>query len=99
VPLRLHPRLIELGRAASDATATDLRGRDASAAYRARRARWPAIALGAVDDDGIVAHRRMPEDEPGTVDLAAMEAALELCLDLATALDADLAQRAHERQD
>jgi hypothetical protein len=97
VPLRLHPRLIELGRAASDATATDLRGRDASAAYRARRARWPAIALGAVDDDGIVPHRRMPDDEPGTVDLATMEATLELCLDLATALDADLAQRAHER--
>lgn len=99
VPLRLHPRLIELGRAASGDTATDLRGRDASAAFRARRARWPAIALGAMDDDGIVPHRRMPDDEPGTIDVGAMEATLEVCLALATALDADLAERAHERQD
>jgi hypothetical protein len=41
----------------------------------------------------------MPGDEPGTVDVAAMEATLELCLTLATALDADLAKRAHERED
>jgi hypothetical protein len=51
-----------------------------------------------VDDDGIVPHRRMPDDEPDTVDLAAMESTLERCLALVTALDADLAQRGHERQ-
>jgi hypothetical protein len=99
VPLRLHPRLIELACAASNATAAELRGRDASAAYRARRMRWPAIALGAVNDHGIAPRRRMPDDEPDTVDVAAMEAILELCLALATALDADLAKRAHERED
>jgi hypothetical protein len=41
----------------------------------------------------------MPHDQPGTVDVAAMEATLELCLALAAALDADLAERRHGGQD
>src|SRR6185503_7241328 len=80
VPLRLHPRLIELVR-------------DASAAYRARQARWPAVAVGALDERGITPHRRAADDEPGTVDAKSMEATLELCVAVVTALDEDLARR------
>ena len=92
VPLRLHPRLIELVRGA-DPAAPDQRGRDASAAYRARQARWPAVAVGALDERGIAPHRRAADDEPGTVDAKSMEATLELCVAVVTALDEDLARR------
>jgi hypothetical protein len=91
VPLRLHPRLIELARGAGDAS--EQRGRDASAAYRARQARWPAVAVGALDGDGIVTTRRAAGDEPDKVDVDAMEATLALCVALVTALDEDLAKR------
>ena len=94
VPLRLHPRLIELVRGA-DPAAPDQRGRDASAAYRARQARWPAVAVGALDERGITPHRRAADDEPGTVDAKSMEATLELCVAVVTALDEDLARREH----
>jgi hypothetical protein len=92
VPLRLHPRLIELVRGA-DPAAPGQRGRDASAAYRARQARWPAVAVGALDERGIAPHRRAADDEPGTVDAKSMEATLELCVAVVTALDEDLARR------
>jgi hypothetical protein len=92
VPLRLHPRLIELVRGA-DPAAPGQRGRDASAAYRARQARWPAVAVGALDERGIVPHRRAADDEPQTVDAKSMEATLELCVAVITALDEDLARR------
>lgn len=100
VPLRLHPRLIELARGAAGREAhlgaSAQRGRDASAAYRARQARWPAIAVGALDEHAIAPRRRAPGDEPGTVDVEAMGATLELCLALVTALDEDLAGRGQE---
>jgi hypothetical protein len=92
VPLKLHPGLIELTRTA-DPAASPQRGRDASAAYRARQARWPAIALGALDAHGIAPLRRVSDDEPDTVDPKAMEATLELAVALVTALDEDLARR------
>jgi hypothetical protein len=94
IPLRLHPRLIELtSEAAGPGGASAERGRANSAAYRARQARWPAIAIGALDDDGIVPRRRGPDDTPDEIDRAAMDATLELCLALVTTLDEDLAKR------
>ena len=91
VPVRLHPRLIELARASG--AATPERGREASGAYRARQARWPAIAIGALDADGLVPRRRAADDEPAALDRKAMEATRQLCLALVKALDADLAKR------
>jgi hypothetical protein len=91
LPLRLHPRLIELAQA-SGATTLE-RGREASAAYRARQAGWPAIAVGALDADGLVPRRRSGDDEPAALDHKAMEATRELCHALVTALDADLSKR------
>jgi hypothetical protein len=94
VPLRLHPRLIELtAEAAGRDGATPVRGRANSPAYRARQVRWPAVAIGAVDEDGIVPRRRGPDDTPDKIDRAAMDATLELCLALITTLDEDLAKR------
>lgn len=91
VPLRLHPRLIDLARGSEAATAE--RGRAASAAYRSRQARWPTIAIGALDGDGLVPRRRSAGDEPDALDRQAMETTQELCLALVKALDADLAKR------
>jgi hypothetical protein len=88
LPLRLHPRLIELARASRAE-----RGREASAAYRARQARWPAVAIGALDADGLVPRRRSADDEPAALDRNAMEETRDLCLALVRALDADLAKR------
>jgi hypothetical protein len=94
IPLKLHPRLIELtAEAAGSGGASPQRGRAASAAYRARQAHWPAIAVGALDEDGIVPRHRSPDDTPDKIDGRAMEATLELCLALVTALDEDLAKR------
>ncbi|MFL5889720.1 MAG: hypothetical protein ACJ76M_11620 [Solirubrobacteraceae bacterium] len=91
LPLRLHPRLIELARASR--AVTPERGREASAAYRARQARWPAVAVGALDADGLVPRRRSADDVPDMLERKAMETTRELCLALVTALDADLAKR------
>jgi hypothetical protein len=95
--LPLHPRLIELARgAARDEAhlgAREHAGRADSAAYRARQARWPAIAVGALDRDDLAPRARQASDTPDTVDPAAMRATLELCLALVRALDDDLAAR------
>jgi hypothetical protein len=96
VPLRLHPRLIELAGDAAGGSATAQRGRDVSAAYRARRAQWPALAVGAVDPSGIVPRRRAGDDEPAALDPKAMEAMVELCVALVVALDEDLARAENE---
>jgi hypothetical protein len=49
--------------------------------------------VGALDERGIAPRRRAADDEPGTVDAESMEATLELCVALITALDEDLARR------
>jgi hypothetical protein len=91
LPLRLHQRLVDLAR--TSGVATSERGREASAAYRARQARWPAIAVGALNADGLVHRRRSADDEPEALDREAMEETRDLCLALVKALDADLAKR------
>jgi hypothetical protein len=97
LPLRLHPRLVELAGGIGENPPTPQRGRDASAAYRARQARWPALALGALDPSGIVPRRRAADDDPDALDPKAMEATLALCVALVAALDEDLARREDER--
>ena len=96
VPLRLHPRLTALAAAVAaehpDLGAAPLRGHWLSGAFRARLARWPAIAVGCRDRDDIAPGARTQADGPAAVDDAAMDAALRFCLALVTALDADLGE-------
>jgi hypothetical protein len=89
VPLRLHPRLIAL--AAQAGRGRRRRGHGAGAAWRARLAGWPAIAIGCRTDDAWPPDARRPPDVAERLDPAAMDAALELCLALVRALDEDLA--------
>ncbi|HVS27931.1 MAG TPA: hypothetical protein VHE14_00140, partial [Solirubrobacteraceae bacterium] len=85
VPVRLHPRLIELASVLADAErqlgACPYSGRSGSAAYAARCARWPAIAVGCVDEQRVTAGR--------SADSRAPELALEFALGLIAALDAE----------
>jgi len=98
VPHRLHPRLRELCEAVADEErhlrACPHRGHGLTGALRARLARWPAVAVGCLDDDEIVPGARQPGDRPGGVDPRAMESALEFCLALVERLDEDLGRRA-----
>jgi hypothetical protein len=95
-PLAYHQRLIELCEAAAAAErhlgAGPHESRTHSGARAARGARWPAIAIGCVDADGVAPRAAQPSDDPEDVDPAAMRAALELCLALVHRLDADLAR-------
>jgi hypothetical protein len=97
VPLRLHPRLRELAAAVAAEEprlgARPHRGHGAGAAWRARRARWPAIAVGCLEDDAWPPASGTAGDTPERVDPAAMAAALELGLALVHALDEDLARQ------
>src|SRR3954454_15276962 len=79
VPQRLHPRLIALA-----APAPTARG-SLSGALPARRARWPAIAVGADAPDG-----RRATDMPEKVQGASVDATVDLCLRLISRLDRDL---------
>jgi hypothetical protein len=82
--LRLHPRLVAL----SDGLAPPHRGHGAGGAYRARQARWPAIAVGCLDDRGLPFGERLREDE--SADPAAIRATILVALQLIARLDADL---------
>jgi hypothetical protein len=92
--LRYHSDLVALCQAAA-ADERHLRARPhesrgASGAHAARLARWPAIAIGCVDDDGLAPHAGEPSDLPTAIDRSAMDAALEFCLALVARLDAYL---------
>jgi hypothetical protein len=97
LPLRLHPRLIELAaRVAAEERhlgAERHRGASCSAAYVARAARYPAIAIGCLDDDGLDPGAHQHTDVPEGLDRGAMAATLELCLGLVDRLDADVGER------
>jgi Peptidase family M28 len=92
--LRYHPRLVALARRlAADERHLGLRAhetRGTSAARAARAVGWPALALGCVDAAGAVPRAGTRGDTPERVDPAALQAALEACLALVAALDADL---------
>jgi hypothetical protein len=81
LPLQLHPQLVALaGAIARDEpslSAAPVNREGATAAYPARQARWPAVAIGA---------RRWKDD----ADPAALDAALQLSLALVGRLDAGL---------
>jgi hypothetical protein len=98
VPLRLHPRLVaicgEAANARPDLGATPHRGHGAGAAWRARLARWPAVTVGCLDEDGVVPDLGQAADSPQRLDRGAMEAALSFCLEVVGRLDAELGARA-----
>lgn len=97
VPQRLHPRLVEL----ADEVAEDLpelearphRGRGATGAWAARRARWPTIAVGCLEDEAWPRDSHTDLDTAERVDARAMRDGLEFALELVRALDDDLADR------
>jgi peptidase M28-like protein len=97
LPLRLHPRLVELAdRVAEEEShleAARHRGASTSAAYVARAGGYPAIAIGCLDADGLAPGSHQHTDVPDEVDPGAMTAALELCLGLVDRLDADVGSR------
>ena len=98
VSLRLHPRLVAIcGEAAKDRPdlgATPHRGHGAGAAWRARRARWPAVTVGCLDEDGVVPDVGQASDSAQRLDRRAMDAALSFCLEVVRRLDAELGSRA-----
>src|SRR5829696_1970352 len=93
---RLHPRLIELAAAAAGVAAgpggRPHRGRSVSGAYAARQARWPAVAVGALDEAGLVPRAHTRQDTPEAVDPGALRATVELAVAIVGRLDADLAR-------
>jgi hypothetical protein len=94
VPVRLHPQLVATAEACArdepSLGARPLRGGGVTHAYPPRRARWPAIAIGCLDELDRSPHAGTDEDTPEHVDPAAMDAALTLCLSLVGRLDARL---------
>jgi hypothetical protein len=100
--VRLHPRLVELARrgaAGEHLTARGHAGHGVTPAYPARQARWPALAIGCLDDDGLAPRARTAADVPGRVDPQAMDAALELGLAIVARLDAELGLTAGRARD
>jgi hypothetical protein len=96
IPQRLHPRLLDL---AADVAydeghlgARPHRGHGATGAWRARRARWPAIAIGCLEDDAWPRDSHTALDTAERVDPRAMRDALAFALALVRELDDDLAR-------
>jgi hypothetical protein len=92
--LRLHPQMVMCARAAAAAdpllAARAHRGHGAGAAYAARRLRWPAIAVGALDGHDRPGHARQPEDVAASLNQRAIADSVELCLGIVEKLDAGL---------
>ncbi len=89
--LRFHPRLVALARQVGLAPHES---REGSGARAARAVRWPAIAVGCVDADGVVPRLGGDDDTVERLDPQAIQATLEACVALVRALDAELAQTA-----
>jgi hypothetical protein len=92
--LRLHPQMIMCARAAAAADpllgARPHRGHGAGAAYAARRLRWPAIAVGALDQHDRAGRAHQAEDVAAGVEQRAIGDAVELCLGIVDQLDAGM---------
>jgi hypothetical protein len=100
VPMRHFKALRELCRRAGAADPelglAFVRGRGFTPALPARFAGIPSVAIGALDALGLSPHRNQPSDAPGTVDLAALGATVEIGLLLCEEIDdylADFAAR------
>ena len=91
--------MIRAAQAAADADpqlgAAPHRGRGFSGALAARRAGWPALVIGCVDEHGLAARARRSDDLPEHVDPAAIRRAVELAAATIRRLDAGL-RRAHD---
>jgi len=88
VALRFHPRLTALARQSG---LLPYESRGSSGARAARAVRWPAIAVGCVDADGVVPRFGDDEDSVDRLDPEAMAATLAACVRLIRALDSELA--------
>src|SRR4030081_3944071 len=86
LPLRLHPRLVELAAGVAEEErhlgAGRPPGASCSGAHVARAAGYPAIAIGCLDADGLAPGAHQHTDVPEVLDPGAMSAPLELCLGL-----------------
>jgi len=95
--LRYTAQLLDLARgvAAQEPAlgARPVRGHAMTGARRARARRWPALAIGALDADGVVPHYGTDADSAETIDTAAITATVAFTLALVAALDRDLADR------
>jgi hypothetical protein len=69
------------------------RRRGATGAWRARRARWPAIAVGCLEDDAWPRDSGTALDTPERVDPRSLRDGLAFALALVRALDEDLGRR------
>jgi hypothetical protein len=96
VPLRYHSRLRALSARVAAAEpgllATPWRGRGETPALRARMAGLPALAIGCLDEAGLVPRSHTKQDTVALLDQAALDSALELALMLVDAIDAEFAR-------
>ena len=95
--LRYSRQLLDLARevAAQERVlaARPVRGHGMTGARRARARRWPALAIGALDADGVVPRYGSDADSADAVDPGAVAATVAFTLALVAALDRDLAAR------
>jgi hypothetical protein len=107
VPLRYSKRLRQLCAQISDqgdvrprrgGDVRPHRGRGSSPALAARAAGIPAMALGCVDERGLVPRSHQPDDTAAGVEAAALDATVEFALILVDALDSFLAETEIQRQ-
>ncbi len=91
LPLRFHPRLTALARQVG---LPPHESREASGARAARAIRWPATAVGCVDEHGALPRLGADDDTADRLDPQALTATLDACLALVRALDDELADTA-----
>jgi hypothetical protein len=101
ITLRYLPRLAGIAaRATGPGTDLDARphsGRGMAPAYPGRFAGLPAIAIGCLDDRGLVPRSHQRGDLPEAVDRDSVDRLLALALTLVDAIDADLRPSASDR--
>jgi hypothetical protein len=101
IALRYLSRLTAIAaRAAGPGTDSGARphsGRGITPAYPARSAGLPAIAIGCLDDRGLVPHSHQRGDVPEAVDRDSVDRLLGLALTLVDAIDADLRTSTSDR--
>lgn len=95
LPLRYFPRLrqlaVQLAEEQPQLGAAPHRGRGATPALQARYRRLPAIAIGCLDQEGLVPRSHQPEDTAAAIDPAAIDSVVQFGLMLVDSIDALLA--------